>query len=303
MDMDKVSAKEKSIDSFLTSSGRGFKRLEDMVEKTTELPSKQAYVMNLMKLTSDVSTLNIDLIKNLSQNEKLAELILDKARVHNKYKTKISTSQLQQAIQALGYGLVYNEIQESLLKDYAKLYFASQDEVLRNLIKKSIKLAYITKELAKILNLQDLTIMFFAGLHRHTAEIILLLREPKLFINRQQLIDKGIDTKTAELAVLGYDLEDLTKLLLRKWNMPIETINLLCPSKEPAYRQVTTMLRFGEFVLRSMEDKHSNPETMRLMAEDFLKTLNAKINIETWLAEIKLLYLRFIETEVRIFNR
>jgi HD-like signal output (HDOD) protein len=295
---------KKQLDSLLTQNTRYFKRFDDIVSRVTELPQKQNFLAYLMDLTSDVSTLSTELINKLAENEDLAHLVVDKARLSSRMpKAQITAAQLKLAIQKLGYGMVYNEVQDSLAREYAKLYFSSTREDLRDLLKRSIKLAYMTKELGKILNIKNSTITFFAGLHHHLGELVLLVKENKLYTDVKALSQRGIDTKTAELAVLGAELNELAKLMLKKWEFSDEMINLISKNNNPESNQMTILVRFADFVLRSIEDKNSSPEAMRGMAEDFILALGSTVTVEKWVEEMKLAYIRFIETEYRIFKR
>jgi HD-like signal output (HDOD) protein len=295
---------KKQLDMMLSKNVRYFKHFDEIISKVTELPSRQSFLAYLMDLTSDVSTLNTDLISEIGDHETLAKLIVEKARVSARLpQARVSAAQLKLAIQKLGYGLVYNEVQDSLAKEYAKIYFTTIKEDLRDVLKKSIKLAYMTKELGKILNIRNSTITFFAGLHHHLGEVVLILKEPKLFADIKALRQRGIDTKTAELAVLGAELNELAKLILKKWEFSEEMMNLISKNNNPESNQIAILVRFADFVLRSIEDKNSSPEAMRGMAEDFIFALGSSMEVDKWIEEMKLAYIRFIETEYRIFKR
>lgn len=294
------------IDGFLTKDHKTSKKLDEMVEKTVELPQRQHLLYNLMNLTNDVRTFSSDLINRLVEADDLAAVIVEKAKVSGS--TKINAHQLKLSVQKLGYGLVQNEVQESLAKEYVKIYFNNEDQSLKLLIRKSVRLAFVAKELSRILHLNSPTISFFAGMNYYIGEMVLALREPRRFKEFEKLIAKGVDYKTAEMAAVGFDMNELAAKMLEKFKLPEKLIDVIShKNKLTEVKAQNTkeaiLLKFAVYVATMLGNKKTSPQAMWVRAHDFLLKLDIEMKSDDWVEEIKLLYIRLLEQEYKLYQR
>lgn len=304
-----LQSKNKHIDAFLNKSPKILMQMKEMVDGTTEFPAAQNGILKLMSLTTDVTTLSSTLIDYIVKDEDLAQQIVEKARLNPKFKqARISSSQLRQSIQRLGYGLVHNEIQDNFAKQYAKVYFQTNNQALKSLIKKSVRLGYIAKELAQMMKLKETNDAFFTGINFYIGELILGLRDERSFAELTKMLEKGVDPKSAELAVLGYDLGELASRKLRSWKLNDRIVDIVHHSRDPQGVRIdnykfSCLMQFALFVYKSLNDKNSSPQSMWMKAVEYLTMLDAKMSSDDWVEEVRMMYIRVLEAEYRLFNK
>jgi HD-like signal output (HDOD) protein len=262
-----------------------------------------------MKLTNDVNTFDTELVNYLSEDKELATLIVEKARLNSRLgRANVTASQLRQSIKRLGYGFVHNEAQMSLAKAYAKVYFNSQDEEVKALVRKSIRLAFVARELTALIKSKEGAVSFCAGLNYYIGETILSLRDPRAYKELANMKAKGMEAKTAELTVLGFDLGELASRKLEEWKLPTYIINVVKTNygateiNEANYRAATIM-KFAEYINNSLANKKSGPHAMWDRAYEYLGKLGVSITLEQWTEEIKLMYIKILETEHTLYQR
>lgn len=308
--MNKETQVRNKLDTFLDKSPTSLKKLNDMVTETSEFPGRQRLLYNLMNLTNDVSTFSSDLIDYLAEDMELASKIVEKARTSGKFmKSRLTANDLKKSIQRLGYGHVHNEVQHSLARQYIKVYYASENQDVKTLIRKSVRTAFVAREMAAMLNSRDTTLAFFAGLNFYIGELVLALREPRIYEELQAMQARGVDAKSAQLAVLGFDLADLSTKMLEKWNLPDGVIDLVKNSADPSLVRpnnfkAAILLRFINYVVACLNSKKVSPQSMWDKAHEYMSKLEIRnMTSDKWVEEIKLLYIRLLETEYSLFQR
>jgi HD-like signal output (HDOD) protein len=301
-------SKSKYIDAFLNKSPMVLAKMKALVEETQEFPSEQQNVYRLMGLTNDVSTHSSMLVDYLSKDEKLAKTIVEKAKLISKLnQTRVTSLQLKQSIHRLGFGLIHNEIQDGFARRYIKVLNNSTNEKVKSLIKKSVRLAYIAKELALMFNIKEANDAFFAGINFYIGEIILALRDERSYREIKKMEEIGMDPKAAELAVLGYDLNELSARKLRSWLLNDKIVDIVQNSRDIQGVSINNykfafLMQFAIFVQKSLEEKESSPKTMWIKAVEFMALLEFKMKPDEWIEKIRMMYIKILETEYRIFN-
>lgn len=280
-----------------------------MLADTKEFPGHQLLIYNLMKLTNDVNTFDTELINYLAEDQELAALIVEKARMNARLgKTNVTASQLRLSIKRLGYGFVHNEAQFSLAKAYAKVYYRTNDEEVKALVKKSIRLAFVARETASLVGFKDAAVLFCAGLNYYIADLIVALRDPRAYKELQNMKAKGMDSKTASLSVLGFDLTELATQKLEEWRLPNHIVNIIKANydtnetSDANYKAILVM-KFAEYINNSLINKKSGPHAMWDKAYDYLSKLGVTMDIDKWVEEIKLIYIKLLETEHTLYQR
>lgn len=301
--------KTSEIDAFLGKPSSAIQRLEKMLSETKEFPGKQILIYNLMRLTNDVQTFSSELINNLSQDEVLAKLVIEKASLYARLpKSKITALQLQQSIHKLGYGLVHNVVQDNISKQIAKVYFNATDENTKILIKKSLRLAYIAKDLSQMFKFENPSLIFFAGLYLYLGQTITSLREPRAYKEITNMVAKGTDEASASLVVLGFSFGELAAKALNSWDLPEELIDIVRNQANQTLvnernRNVAKLLKFAEHINQILTDKASTPVSTWEKAYEFCRALDYPMDINKWIGEVKLVYIKMLEAEHSLFQR
>jgi HD-like signal output (HDOD) protein len=308
-----LKSKSKHIDSFLRKEPKVLRKLDEMIEQTNEFALKQYLYYSLMKLTSDVKTFKSELVSYLANDAKLAQAVVRRATLMSKRSVstflipKISKIDVQKSIQKIGYGAVHNELQLNYAKQYIDLYFKRDEQVLKRHLKRSVRMAFLTIELAKLVNYHDLTSVFFAAMNYYIGEMVLFMRDQKRYEDYKKLIEKGLDEKTAELASFGFDLGELSTKMLTRWQMPEHIIDVIANKENPeevrnSNHRLDTILRFANYVVKAMDREDATPKSLWNLANDYLLKLDLEIDSDKWEEEIKTIFIRVLETEYTLFN-
>lgn len=283
--------------------------MQEMVSGTTEFPNRQLLIYNLMRLTNDVSTFDTELINYLAEDQNLANLIVEKARLNARFgRANVSATQLRQSIKRLGYGFVHNEAQFSLAKEYVKVYYASENPEVKALIKRSVRLAFLAKELAAMVKFPEPALVFFAGINYYIGELIVALRDPKAHEEIEAMKQKGVEAKGAELTLLGFDSAELAAKKLEEWNLPNHIVDVVRNNANiaevgGANYKAAILMKFAEYINNGLANKKSGPNALWDKAYEYLGKLGITMNIDDWGREIKLIYIKLLETEHMLFQR
>ena len=305
--------KNKHIDTFLRKEPKILRKLDEMVEETNEFSLKQHLYFSLMKLTNDVKTFKSELIGYIANDPNIAQAIVKKATMMTKRSIsstltpKITKLDVQKSIQRLGYGAVHNELQLNYAKQYVELFEKSQDAEFKNLIKKSVTMAFLTVELAKLVEYKDTTAAFFAGMNYFVAEQVLFLRERPRYDEFSKLTKKGLDAKTSGLASFGFLLGELAAKMLTKWHMPDIVIDVVSNKERPedirkVHYKLDNLLRFAHYVHTAIENPEATPASIWALANDHLLRMDLEIDYDTWQEEIKAIFIKVLETRYSLFN-
>ncbi len=306
-------ATSKHIDSFLRKEPKVLRKLDEMVEGTKEFALKQHLYFSLLKLTSDVKTFKSELVSYLANDKKLAEAIVKKATKMSKRSVsdfltpKISRLDIQKSVQIIGYGAVHNELRLKYAQQYVDLYFNREEQELKSMLKKSVRMAFLAIELAKLVEYKDITSAFFAAMNYFLGEMVLFMRDQKRYEEYKKLLEKGLDEKTAELASFGFDLGELSHKMLAKWNMPDHIIDVVSNKENPEEigminNKLDALLRFSDYIVKAMGNEEATPRSLWALANDYLLKLDLEIDEEKWVEEIKGIYIKVLETEYTLFN-
>ncbi|MDA0773000.1 MAG: HDOD domain-containing protein [Cyanobacteria bacterium] len=297
------------IDSFLQKSPSALRKLQEMATQTKEFPSTQLLIYKLMRLTNDVTTFDTELINYLSEDTELASLIIQKAKIGVKLPgLTISQNQLKQSIKRLGYGFVYNQVQKRFAREYVQVYYNTDNQHIKTLVKKSVRLAYIAKGIAKMINYDNEAQCFCAGINYYVGEMILGLRDRIAHNEIVKMQQQGFDKKAAELSVLGFDTGELAARKLEEWLLPDHIVNVVRNHDNPVNvkdhnYKIAILMKFAEFVNDALLNKQSGPHAMWDKAYDYLAKLDSRMTIDQWSNQIRLIYIQLLETEHALYQR
>lgn len=308
-----LKSKSKHIDSFLRKEPKVLKKLDEMIEQTDEFALKQYLYYSLMRLTCDVKTFKSELVTHLAKDRILAQAIVKKATLATKrtmstfLTPKITKLDIQKSIQQIGYGAVHNELQLNYAKQYVDLYFKRGEQELKLHLKRSVRLAFLAIELAKLVEFKDTSSAFFAGMNYYIGEMVLFMRDQKRYEEYKKLLEKGLDEKTAELASFGFDLGELSSKMLQRWQMPDHIIDVIANKENPEEirfnnQKLDTLMRFANYIVKAMDKDDASPQSVWNLASDYLIKLNLEIEPEKWQEEIKTIFIKVLETQYTLFN-
>ena len=308
-----LKSKSKHIDSFLRKEPKVLKKLDEMVEQTNEFALKQHLFYNLLRLTSDVQTFRTDLVGYLANDVKLAKAIVKKAKQMSKRNTslflttKITRSDLRKSIEDIGYGAVHNELQAHYAKQYIDLYNSRKEAELKQQVKKSVRMAFLAVEIAKLVKYKDITSVFFAAMNYHIGEMVLFMRDQKRYHEYKKLVQKGLAEKTAELVSFGFDLGELASKMLTRWQMPEHITDVIANKENPEEiryenKQLNMILKFTSYMMKAMETKTASPKSLWSLASDYLEKFETKMDADEWQEAIKAIFIKVLETEYSLFK-
>jgi HD-like signal output (HDOD) protein len=295
------------MEHLLNQHNTALKKMDQMVEATKEFPGRQNLLFNLLRMTTNVNTFSSELVECLSQHEYIAQKIIDKARMRARLKSQsLTASQLQQSIQKLGFELVHNEVEVNLAKQYAKACRLTNNFELIRLIKSSIRLAFVAKELSKIVHYGDPAMAFFAGLTNYIGQIVIGFRDERTFNEVINMTRKGVDQKGAELAILGFEHSELGARMVQKWELPISLIDLrrndsIVAMVKPENKELASLMRLAEYIATALSNKDKGPKAMWDKAKSYLSSLYCEMNFDQWDESIKLLFIKILEAEHTVY--
>lgn len=300
----------KKLDIFLDANPQALKKMQDLANSLAQFPNRQRLLYNLMSMSTDVSTFNTNLIDYLAEDVELSKKIVQKSKITSSIsQARISVTDLKQSIIRLGYEHVHNEVQYHLASYFTKIYFNSNNEHTKTLIKRSIRLAFLARELNRLMGLNMENLMFFAGLNFYIGEIAVSMQDSRSMQEILSMMARGVDPKTAQLTVLGFDFSELSGRIVSKWHLPDTILDLVKHSADlsvvdPQNFKSAILMRFTLFMASAFSNKSLSPKSTWEKAYEFMGKLDVKhINSETWIQEIKLLYIRLLETEHTLFQR
>ncbi len=195
-------------------------RLKKIVGRIKDLPPLPNLVSSAMNMLSDPET----------PLEKIEQIIgQDQALVTNLIKVgnsalygglqKVTT--LRQVLTRLGLKTTRNLI----LAASTRSYFLNNHKGMRvwglSLWQHSVESGMAARRIAEAIHFPDPEEAFISGLVHDIGKLIMLMLYPDPFKEILKLKKVGrLDSKTAETQILGYDHEQIGRLLMERWNMP-----------------------------------------------------------------------------------
>lgn len=286
------------------TTNAAFQKMDKWINETNEFPKHPVALLKLMKMTNDVATFSSDLVKELAQDQKLAEQIVQISRVKEKKALTgtIKASDIQRSIQRLGYELVQNEVEISLLKRYSKVISRLKNFKLLSVWKQSLRTALIAKELSKLSKYDSYEMSLFLGMNHKIGKIVTAFRDPKAFEEIEELIEQGHSEKGAELIVLGFDHNIFGAKLLRAWGAPEKIVNIVKTYNdlEQHDTELNRIFKFASFIASSIMDKNNSASSMWYTAQEHLKKLGIDYKFEEWQNKVNSLFIKILEIEDRV---
>lgn len=289
------------------------KRVEDWVTETINsgsLPKRPDLMLKLLEMTSNVDTFSNDVVNTLALDEELSANIIRHARIKLDLRAKqISNKQLQLSIQRLGYDFVQGAIEVDCVKRFLKCLRPTNNQQLIAELRNSLRTAFIAKNIARIVGYSNHDYAFFAGLMHNMGKIIIGLREPRIQTEMHNMINRGMDEKSAELILVGVEHNEIGAKLVEAWELPSRISDVIRYHEHPSLlkdeesRKLGNILRLSKYIAAALNDKEKSPRSLVNKSGEYLRVLGKEESDETVLEIIKELYIKTLSMEDRVFTQ
>ncbi len=302
--MDRILSQEKQRSSL--------KRIEDWVTESIasgSLPKRPDLMLKLLEMTASVDTFSNDVVNTLAQDEELSKNIIRHARLKLDARAQlITTKQLQQSIQRLGYDFIQSTIEVDCVKRFLKCLRPSNNLELLNELRHSLRTAFIGKNIAKLVGYKEYDYAFFAGLMHNMGKIIMGLRDPRMLSEIRSMQARGMDEKSAELILMGFEHNEISAKLVEAWQLPAVISEVIRYHDHPSLvkeenRTLANILRLSKYIATALNDKEKSPRDLAPKVGEYLRILGKDMEDKALLEEIKELYIKTLSMEDQVFTK
>lgn len=197
-----------------TQAGSTKASLEQLIERTLDIPTIPAVASKVILATNDPNSTAAKIAKIIEADQGISARIL---RVCNSamYGLQRKVTSLQHAITILG----FRELKHLVLSASTRNLYKSFGPVEQQLWEHSIGCALASHMVAEKLHPPLRELAFLAGQMHDIGKVIIKNRLPTQF--DQVLVDaKTVGTLAAESKNLGFTHTDVGSLIMKRWNMP-----------------------------------------------------------------------------------
>lgn len=246
------------------------KRLQKMVSRIKDLPPLPNLVTSAMQMLSDPETPVEKIEAVIGQDQALVATLI---KVGNSalYGGLQKVTTLRQVITRLGLKTTRNLI----LASSTRSYFLNNQKGMRvwgqSLWQHSVESGLAARRIAEVINYTDPEEAFIGGLVHDIGKLIELMLFPEPFKEILKLKKvHQMNSKSAEMKVIGYDHEQIGRLLMERWNMP-EAAQASAGYHHRYYeadshRDLAAMVAYADHLSRRYGAK---PETLRDEDHDY----------------------------------
>jgi|GEM_PF-2618335 len=300
------------MDTILNNSKQqnSLNRIEAWVSESLEsgkLPKRPDLMLKLLEMTSSVDTHSNDVVNTLAQDEELANVIIRQARLKLDARTKlITTKQLQQSIQKLGYDYVQSTVEVDCVKRFLKSIKPLNNLELINELRLSSRTAFVAKSVSKLIGETKHDYAFFAGLMHNMGKIVIGIKDPRMLAEIRGMQSRGMDEKSAELILLGLEHNEISAKLVEAWELPTVIAEAIRFHQHPALvsennRKLANILRLSKYIAEALNDKNKSPRSISAKVSEYLRILGKELDDNALVEEIKNLYIQTLSMEDRVF--
>ncbi len=300
--MDRMLSQEKQLSSL--------KRIESWVTESIDsgmLPKRPDLMLKLLEMTSSIDTHSNDVVNTLAQDEELSTTIIRQARIKLDARVKlITTKQLQQSIQRLGYDFVQSTIEADCVKRFLKHLKPANNLELLNELRHSLRTAFIAKNISRLIGETKHDYAFFAGLMHNMGKIIIGLKDPRMLAEIRNMLSRGMDEKSAELILMGFEHNEVSAKLVEAWELPNIISEVIRFHEHPSlikeeHRKLANILRLSKYIATALNDKEKTPRNISAKVGEYLRMLGKELDEKATIEEIKDIYIKTLSMEDRVF--
>ena len=288
---------------FLTKSTEVETKISKLLSDTSVLPTNQKQLWELLDLADDVNTLNSRLIQSLKSLENLSKRLVHKTKIRSKLQDlkPVTDADLQKLVQMLGYSIIRDEAEASILLDYLYLAKKIKNRHQRTLLKNAVWNAKIARGLAEMMKISNPREAFFAGLNFHVGKLLLVINDERSYEEIEKMKLMGMDSASAESAILGFSVNELAKRFLLNQKLPDAVIDVVVNGHErknkPENEALLNIVSFADVIVRAINEERRSLVEVWHESKNFLQELKLDISFDEWNKQIKLIFFRLVKFE------
>ena len=251
-----------------------------MVGRIKDLPPLPNLVSSAIQMLSDPETPVEEVEAVIGQDQALVANLI---KVGNSalYGGLQKVTTLRQVLTRLGLKTTRNLI----LAASTRSYFLNNKKGMRvwgqSLWQHSLESGLAARRIGETINFPDPEEAFIGGLVHDIGKLIILILYPEPFKEILKLKKvQPIDSKSAEVKVIGHDHEQIGRLLMDRWNMPDGA--KACAEYHHRYQeagqysQLAAIVAYAEYLSRQFGAK---PDTLRAEDHDYAQELASALNL------------------------
>jgi HD-like signal output (HDOD) protein len=291
---------------FLTKSTEIENKISKLLNDTSVLPTNQKQLLELLDLADDVNTLNSQLIQSLKSLENLSKRLVHKAQVRVRLQDlkPVTDSELQKLVQMLGYSIIRDEAEASILLDYLYLAKKVKNRHQRTLMKNAVWNAKIARGLAEMMKVSNPREAFFAGLNFYVGKLLLVMNDERSYEEIEKMKLMGMDSASAESAILGFNVSELAKRFLLNQKLPDAVIDVVVNGHEGKNKvendTLLNIVSFADVIVRAINEERRSLVEVWHESKNFLQELKLDISFDEWNKQIKLIFFHLVKFENEI---
>ena len=288
---------------FLTKSAEIETKISKLLNNTSVLPTNQKQLLELLDLADDVNTLNSQLIQSLKSLENFSKRLVHRTKIRAKLQDlkPVTDADLQRLVQVLGYSIIRDEAEASILLDYLHLAKKVKNRHQRTLLKNAAWNAKIARGLAEMMQVSNSREAFFAGLNFHVGKLLLALNDERSNEEIEKMKLMGMDSASAESAILGFNVSELAKRFLLNQKLPDAVIDVVVNGHERKNKTendaLLNIVKFADVIVRAINEERRSLVEVWHESKNFLQELKLDISFDEWNRQIKLIFFRLVKFE------
>ncbi|MEB3316466.1 MAG: HDOD domain-containing protein [Candidatus Melainabacteria bacterium] len=291
---------------FLTKSAEIETKISKLLNNTSVLPTNQKQLLELLDLADDVNTLNSQLIQSLKSLENFSKRLVHRTKIRAKLQDlkPVTDADLQRLVQVLGYSIIRDEAEASILLDYLHLAKKVKNRHQRTLLKNAVWNAKIARGLAEMMQVSNSREAFFAGLNFHVGKLLLALNDERSHEEIEKMKLMGMDSASAESAILGFNVSELAKRFLLNQKLPDAVIDVVVNGHERKNKTendaLLNIVKFADVIVRAINEERRSLVEVWHESKNFLQELKLDVSFDEWNRQIKLIFFRLVKFENEI---
>ncbi len=288
---------------FLTRSSEIETKIAKLLTETSGIPTNQRQLLALLTKVDDINTLTGVLIQALLPLETLSKRLVYKTKIRAKLQDArpVTEADLQRLVQVLGYSIIRDEAEASILLDYLYLAKKVRNRNQRNLLKNAVWNAKIARTLAEMLKFSNPREAFFAGLNFHLGKILLVMNDERSYDEIEKMKMMGMDSSSAESAILGFNVSELAKRFLLNQKLPDPVIDVVVNGHEDKVKDenqsLLAIVKFADSIVKAINEERRSLVEIWHESKETLRDLNLDIAFDEWNRQIKLVFFRLVKFE------
>lgn len=288
---------------FLTKSAEVETKISKLLNDTSVLPTNQKQLLELLDLADDVNTLNSQLIQSLKSLENLSKRLVHRTKIRSKLQDlkPVTDADLQRLVQVLGYSIIRDEAEASILLDYLYLAKKIKNRHQRTLLKNAVWNAKIARGLAEMMKVSSPREAFFAGLNFQVGKLLLVINDERSYEEIEKMKLMGMDSTSAESAILGFSVSELAKRFLLNQKLPDAVIDVVVNGHERKNKAeneaLLNIVSFADVIVRAINEERRSLVEVWHESKNFLQELKLDISFDEWNKQIKLIFFHLVKFE------